>query len=122
MEKNRSIHEVPDARGMIPIEKNIIVSDVNGRRIGATYPKRAAGLVKSGRAERISDHEIRLKITQSLTVSIDTEEENMSKVIHFILLATQTLDLEALSRRRLAMKRFGRLETGTGIGPRFVPT
>ena len=83
MEKNRSIHEDPDARGMIPIEKNIIVSDVNGRRIGATYPKRAAGLVKSGRAERISDHEIRLKITQSLTVSIDTEEKNMSKVIHF---------------------------------------
>jgi hypothetical protein len=30
----------------------------------------------------ISDLEIRLKITQSLTVSIDTEEENMSKVIN----------------------------------------
>lgn len=69
--------------GMIPIEKNIIVSDVNGRRIGATYPKRAAGLVKNGRAEKISDHEIRLKITQSLAVSINTEEEKMSKVINF---------------------------------------
>ena len=68
---------------MIPIEKNIIVSDVNGRRIGATYPKRAEGLVKNGRAEMISDHEIRLKITQSLAVSIDTEENNMSKVINF---------------------------------------
>ena len=68
---------------MIPIEKNIIVSDVNGRRIGATYPKRAEGLVKNGRAEMISDHEIRLKITQSLAVSIDTEEKNMSKVINF---------------------------------------
>ena len=31
---------------MIPIEKNIIVTDVNGIEIGATYPKRAKGLVK----------------------------------------------------------------------------
>ena len=68
---------------MIPIEKNIIVSDVNGRRIGATYPKRAKGLVKNGRAEFISDHEIRLLITQLPAVPIDTEDEKMSKVIQF---------------------------------------
>ena len=68
---------------MIPIEKNIIVSDINGRRIGATYPKRAKGLVKNGRAEFISDQEIRLLITQLPAVPIDTEDEKMSKVIQF---------------------------------------
>ena len=74
----------PDARGMKPIEKNIIVSDRDGRRIGVTYPKRAKGLVKNGRAELISDHEIRLLITQFPAASInDTEATEMSKVINF---------------------------------------
>ena len=68
---------------MIPIEKNVIVSDGNGRRIGATYPKRAKGLVKNGRAEYISDQEIRLLNTRLPAVSIDTEDISMSKVIQF---------------------------------------
>ena len=70
-------------RGRIPIEKNIIVTDVNGKQIGVTYPKRAKGLVKNGRAEYAGDREIRLKDTRTPTVDIDTEEVNMSKVINF---------------------------------------
>ena len=40
--------------------KNIIVTDENGNVIGRTYPKRAQGLVKNGRAEYVSDCMIRL--------------------------------------------------------------
>ncbi|MBQ4225133.1 MAG: hypothetical protein II664_02340, partial [Oscillospiraceae bacterium] len=68
---------------MIPIEKNVIVTDVNGRVIGSTYPKRAKGLVKKGRAEYTDDHTIRLKFTHAPAVDIITEEQKMSKVIDF---------------------------------------
>ena len=40
-------------RGMIPIEKNIVVVDEQGNEYEATYPKRAKGLVKNGRARFI---------------------------------------------------------------------
>lgn len=69
---------------MIPIEKNIIVTDVNGRIIGSTYPKRAKGLVKNGRAEYTDDHTIRLKFTRAPAVDKNTEDTKMSKVIDFI--------------------------------------
>lgn len=67
---------------MIPIEKNIIVTDVDGRRIGTTYPKRAKGLLKNGRAEYVNDREIRLTNTHASAV-YTTEDETMSKVINF---------------------------------------
>lgn len=72
-------------KGEIPIEKNVIVTDINGKRIGATYPKRAKGLVKNGRAEYASDCEkctIRMLDTHKPTVDV-TEVNNMSKVIDF---------------------------------------
>ena len=68
---------------MIPIEKNIIVTDVDGKQIGTTYPKRARGLLKNGRAEYVSDREIRLKSTRAPAVDINTEDAKMSKVINF---------------------------------------
>lgn len=43
---------------MTPIEKNIIVVDEQGNQIGATYPKRAKGLIKKGRARSIDDNTI----------------------------------------------------------------
>lgn len=48
------------ARGKIPIEKNVIVTDEFGNKLINTYPKRAKGLIKQGRAERVSENEIRL--------------------------------------------------------------
>lgn len=72
-------------KGEIPIEKNVVVTDINGKRIGATYPKRAKGLVKNGRAEYASDCEkctIRMLDTHKPTVDV-TEVNNMSKVIDF---------------------------------------
>ncbi len=61
--------------------KNITVTDMHGNLIGTTYPKRAKGLVKNGRAEYIGDCEIRLN-TQAPIIN-DTEVKNMSKVIDF---------------------------------------
>ena len=43
---------------MTPIEKNVIVIDEQGNKIGATYPKRAKGLIKKGRARSIDDNTI----------------------------------------------------------------
>ena len=68
---------------MTPIEKNIIVSDAFGRQIGSTYPKRAKGLLQNGRAEYVSDREIRLKNTHVPAVYNHTEDKKMSKVIDF---------------------------------------
>ena len=45
-------------KGEKPIEKNIIVVDENGNEYEATYPKRAKGLVKNGRARFISENKI----------------------------------------------------------------
>lgn len=45
-------------KGMTPIEKNIIVIDELGNQLEATYPKRARGLVKKGRARFIDENTI----------------------------------------------------------------
>lgn len=71
------------ARGLTPIEKNVIVTDADGKEIGSTYPRRAKGLIKNGRAEYADDHTIRLKLTRAPTADKATEELKMSKVIDF---------------------------------------
>ncbi len=45
-------------QGMIPIEKNITVVDEQGNDYEPTYPKRAKGLVKHGRARFVDEHTI----------------------------------------------------------------
>ncbi len=50
--------EESDTKGETPIEKNVIVVDEQGNLYEATYPKRARGLVKSGRARFISENKI----------------------------------------------------------------
>lgn len=42
------------------MEKNVIVTDEFGTQIGVTYPRRAKGLVKKGRAVYVNDFTIRL--------------------------------------------------------------
>lgn len=69
------------------MEKNTIVLDELGRKIGETYSKRARGLVKNGRAEYVDDQTIRMKTTHDPAILIDflndMEERKMSKVINF---------------------------------------
>ena len=70
------------ARGKIPMEKNITVTDKTGKRLGLTYLKRAKGLVKNGRAEFVSENEIIISDKSqliSLTESNFTEDNKMSE-------------------------------------------
>ncbi len=70
-------------RGKTPIEKNVIVTDEFGNRIGLTYPKRARGLVKKGRAEYAANDRIRLLKGAYDPPVNDTEDFKMSNVINF---------------------------------------
>ncbi len=63
---------------MTPIEKNIIVVDEQGNEYEATYPKRAKGLVKNGRARFISENKICLACPPQ---NFETEDIKMSENI-----------------------------------------
>lgn len=65
------------AKGEIPIEKNVIVTDEFGNKLTSTYPKRAKGLIKKGRAERVSENEIRLTDSSRLPY-MNYKENNMN--------------------------------------------
>ena len=58
------------------MEKNVIVVDENGKEIGATYPKRAKGLVKKGRARFIDVN----KICLACPAEEITEDEIMADI------------------------------------------
>lgn len=64
--------------------KNVIVTDEFDNQIGLTYPKRARGLIKNGRAEYVSDGRIRLlKGAHAPSANNDTEDFKMSNIINF---------------------------------------
>ncbi len=65
---------------MTPIEKNIIVVDEQGREYEATYPKRAKGLVKNGRARFVDENKICLACTPDILLN-ETEDIKMSEFI-----------------------------------------
>lgn len=64
---------------MVPIAKNIIVVDEQGNEYEATYPKRAKGLVKHGRARFVSENKICLACPPN-TILEDTVMSNKSTV------------------------------------------
>lgn len=61
---------------MTPIEKNVIVVDELGNEYEATYPKRAKGLVKNGRARFIDDNTICLACPPHTELEETTMSEN----------------------------------------------
>ena len=70
---------------MTPIEKNIIVVDEQGNEYEATYPKRAKGLVKNGRARFVDENKICLacppdKILEEEKMSNNTNNQSEQKV------------------------------------------
>jgi len=67
------------ARGMIPIEKNIIVVDENGTVFESTWLKRANGLVKKGRARWLDEKTICLACPPEPME--DNEMENMKQTV-----------------------------------------
>ena len=72
-------------KGVTPIEKNIIVVDEQGNEYEATYPKRAKGLVKNGRARFVDENKICLacppdKILEEEKMSNNTNNKSEQKV------------------------------------------
>ena len=63
---------------MIPIEKNIVVVDEQGNEYEATYPKRAKGLVKNGRARFIDENTICLACPSNIELEDKIMSENKS--------------------------------------------
>ena len=63
---------------MTPIEKNVIVVDEQGREYEATYPKRAKGLVKSGRARFVGENKICLACPPDIYLEDNKMSENIN--------------------------------------------
>lgn len=66
-------------KGVKPIEKNIIVADEFGNEYGATYLKRAKGLVKNGRARFVAENKICLACPPGQTEDYDMSDNNIMK-------------------------------------------
>ena len=66
---------------MIPIEKNIVVVDEKGNEYEATYPKRAKGLVKNGRARFIDENTICLACPPNIELEDKTMSENKNVIV-----------------------------------------
>ena len=71
--KKRNSRYANQYKGATPIEKNVRVIDEQGNEYEATYPKRAKGLVKNGRARFIDEHTI------CLACPPDELNENLEK-------------------------------------------
>ena len=78
--------------GATPIEKNVIVVDEQGNEYEATYPKRAKGLVKNGRARFVAENKICLacppnenlednKMSENINTNVTTNENNNNHII-----------------------------------------
>ena len=70
-QKSKSIQ-----KGATPIEKNVIVVDERGNEYEATYPKRAKGLVKNGRARFVDENKICLACPPNKILEEEKMEEN----------------------------------------------
>ncbi len=60
------------------MEKNVTVFDSEGKIIGKTYPKRAQGLVKNGRARFCEGSEPAIVLSRSPDIQSSEEDETMS--------------------------------------------
>lgn len=63
--------------GRTPMTKNIRVTDESGRDYGCTYPRRAKGLVKNGRARFVDENVICLACPPNQSQTNDLEEALM---------------------------------------------
>ena len=96
-------------KGMIPIAKNIMVFDEQGNEYEATYPKRAKGLVKNGRARFVSENKICLAcppntILEDNTVSsnLTIDDMGMSEEINRVLQENPQADVGEIIRQKVA--------------------
>ncbi|MBQ7354144.1 MAG: hypothetical protein IJW62_01335, partial [Clostridia bacterium] len=76
--KKRNSRNANQYKGATPIEKNVRVIDEQGNEYEATYPKRAKGLVKNGRARFIDEHTICLACPPNEDMEDKQMEENQT--------------------------------------------
>ena len=88
-------------KGMTPIEKNIIVVDETGKEYEATYPKRAKGLVKNGRARFIGENKICLLCPPELELEDRIMSENKFTEQE---ISTQSVDFTVNDSKTLTSK------------------
>ena len=87
---------------MTPIEKNIIVVDEKGNEYEATYPKRAKGLVKAGRARFIDEN----KICLACPPDIYLEDNNMTE-------STNNVKTESIYNIEFILNQIAKLQDQT---------
>ena len=78
---HRKKQQAHTAKGMIPIEKNIIVVDNNGTVLESTWLKRANGLVKKGRARWLNEKTICLACPPEQVEDNKMENSKQTEVI-----------------------------------------
>lgn len=62
------------------VKKLVRVYSADGEEIGATYPKRARGLVKKGRAQFVNGCDIRLNVSDVKNITEETEMDNNTNI------------------------------------------
>ena len=87
-----------NTKGATPIEKNVIVVDEQGNEYEATYPKRAKGLVKNGRARFVAEN----KICLACPPNENLEDKDMSENTTTIENAQETKSIEITVEYALA--------------------
>ena len=75
---------MPQSKGETPIEKNVLVFDEQGNEYEATYPKRAKGLVKNGRARFVGENRICLVRPPDQNLEERAMEENKPLTVNDI--------------------------------------
>ena len=94
--KKRHPHPYHRTKGATPIEKNVRVVDEQGNEYEATYPKRAKGLVKNGRARFMDENTICLACPPDKISEEKTMSENLNQVRVFEQIVKLQEDLESL--------------------------
>ena len=90
--KKTASASISSHKGATPIEKNIIVVDEQGNEHEATYPKRAKGLVKNGRARFIDENTICL----ACPPDTHSEEKKMSEKMNKAQVFEQIVKLQSI--------------------------
>ena len=95
-----------NAKGATPIEKNVIVVDEQGNEYEATYPKRAKGLVKNGRARFVGENKICLACPPDKIMEENKMEENKLTAkeifVQLTILQKQLIENSQTSLHRLS--------------------
>ena len=96
--KNDISQNANQNKGATPIEKNVIVVDEQGNEYESTYPKRAKGLVKNGRARFVGENKICLACPPDRILEENDRSNNINKNQIFNKIAELQKNLESVDK------------------------